>query len=107
MAGVFSQVPNDLLMIDSLSVPEERDQATSAGFTFDLKTTAEFNLMTTEEFSAYKAIILGAGDFCGGDINNLAFLETNKAVWSSAITGNIALLGMVATKQQEPARFLN
>lgn len=93
-------------MIDILASPQEQGQATLAGFTFDLVSTAKFNSMTTEEFSVYKAILIGDPG-CTGQFSNLAFLETNKTAWSSAITGNIVLLGMIATKKQEPARYAN
>ncbi|KAI3399265.1 hypothetical protein diail_7428 [Diaporthe ilicicola] len=85
--GVFSA---DLLMVDTLKA-EEYVQAMAAGFTIDVVNTAGFNSMTTAQFSAYRAIVIG-DPYCGS-IDEIAFLETNKDVWSSAVTGNIVLIG--------------
>lgn len=89
-AGVFSA---DLLMIDTLKA-EEYNRAIAAGFSVDVVTKAVFNSMTTEQFSAYRAIVIG-DPYCSG-ISNIAFLDTNRNVWSSAITGNIVLIGRTA-----------
>lgn len=102
--GVLSAA--DLLMIEELMVQEEQDQAVAAGFTVDVVTTDQFNALTTQDFSAYKALVFG-DRYCNGDIRSLDFLEVNKDVWSSAITGNMALLGKGPTKQKEPTRSLN
>ncbi|KAK2615991.1 hypothetical protein N8I77_002711 [Diaporthe amygdali] len=88
--GVFSA---DLLMVDTLKA-EEYVQAIAAGFTVDVVTTTEFNAMTTEQFSAYKAIVIG-DPYCGY-IGEISFLDTNRDVWSSAVTGNIVILGTTA-----------
>lgn len=102
-AGVLSA---DLLMVDTLVIDEARNSAAAAGLTDDVVTTAQFNSMTTQELSAYKALVFGE-QYCNSDISLLSFLETNKNTWSSAVTGNIVLLGMVTTRQKEPARSLS
>lgn len=102
-AGVLSA---DVLMVDTLAIDEARNSAAAAGLTVDVVTAAVFNSMTTQDFSAYKALVFGE-PYCNSDINTLSFLEVNKDAWSSAVTGNIVLLGMVTTRQKEPARSLS
>lgn len=87
MARVFAA---DLLMVDTLKA-EEYVQAIAAGYTVDVVTQTQFNAMTTDQFATYKAIVLG-DPYCSG-ISNIAFLNTNRDVWSSSITGNVVLLG--------------
>lgn len=77
-------------MIDTLKA-EEYVQAQAAGYTVDVVTKDTFNAMTTAQVAAYKAIVIG-DPYCA-DIPNIAFLDTNRDIWSSAITGNIILLG--------------
>lgn len=101
-AGVLSA---DLLMVDTLAVAEAQAQAAAAGLTVDVVPTAQFNAMTTQELSAYKALVFGER-YCNSDLGLLAFLETNKATWSSVITGNIVLVGMLSIRQKQPARSL-
>lgn len=89
---VVRVLSEDLLMVDTLKA-EEYNQAIGAGFTVKVVTKTEFNAMTTAQFSAFKAIVIG-DPYCGS-ISNIAFLDTNRDVWSRAVTGNVVLIGMV------------
>lgn len=97
-AGAFSA---DLLMVDTL-MGQEYTEAINAGFTVDMVSQTTFNSYTTAQFSAYKAIVFG-DPYCG-TVNDIEFLNSNRDAWSSAVTGNIILLGTTAFQPLPPKK---
>lgn len=84
-------VAEDLLFVDS-HVGLERDLAQGMGFSTKTVSQGEWDSMTTDEFSKFKAIIV-ADPFCSADPSDIAFASRNKATWSPAILGNIIVTG--------------
>jgi PKD domain len=85
-----------VLILDStvsggLSSPEAL-AASAAGETVDVVTGAQWDAMTTAEFAAYDAIILGDPD-CTGDTSPIAAAEANAATWNAAIGGKVIIIG--------------
>jgi hypothetical protein len=88
-----------------LSVEEQ--EAAALGLTVDVVTPAQWASMTTAQFAAYKAIILG-DPTCqvGGTANPFtAAALANKSVWGPAVNGNIAIWGTDPTFHTEFGPF--
>jgi hypothetical protein len=82
----------DLLFLSTM-VGNEVTLSTALGFTSNVVTEAQWLLMTTSDFKAYKAIIIADPNAAGSALN-FVILDTTKAIWSPAVTGNVLLLGM-------------
>lgn len=87
---------NSVLILDTTvtggASSVEAVQATSLGLTPVVVDAATWAAMTTAEFASYRALILGDAT-CNGDVGALLPAETNRAVWSPAVTGNIITIG--------------
>jgi len=86
----LSTVAQDLLFVTTVDY-NEFDEAEALGYTTKTVTPTEWAAMTTEDFSKFKAIVIG--DPNCGSLSQIDFLEETKAVWSPAVTGNIILIG--------------
>lgn len=72
-------------------VVDESHFATDAGHTVTIVDREEWSAMTTEEFAAFDAIVIGDA---GCDFDSGALLDpvnANKAIWSPAVTGHLFL----------------
>lgn len=81
----------DLLFVSTLQ-GLEISEAASLGYSTQTVTEAEWRSMTTQQFAAYKAIII-ADEFGSSDQTLIQFLADTANTWGPAITGNIILLG--------------
>jgi len=88
-----------------LSVEEQ--EAAALGLTVDIATPAQWAAMTTAQFAAYKALILGDPTCQGGGTANpfTAAALANKNVWGPAVNGNIAIYGTDPTFHTEFGPF--
>ncbi|VVB92028.1 Uncharacterised protein [uncultured archaeon] len=67
--------------------------AIDLGYTVDIITPDEWSGMTTAQFAAYDALILG-DPTCGYPGTSwVSAAEANSAVWSAAVTGNVIIIG--------------
>jgi hypothetical protein len=82
----------DLLFVETL-VGLEESEATSLGFSTKVVTEAQWRAMSTSDFQAFKAIIIG-DDFGSQDLSLIQFLTDTKATWGPAVQGNIIIHGM-------------
>ncbi|HEV3189475.1 MAG TPA: hypothetical protein VGY54_03205 [Polyangiaceae bacterium] len=75
------------------SVPAaELGTLTGLGYAVDLVDNATWASMTTAQFAAYKAIVMGDAT-CSVGTGNVTAAEANTAVWGPAVTGNVLTLG--------------
>lgn len=89
-----SPAPNDnsLLFFKPVS-GSEKDVATANGFTVVELDAAAWSTLTTADVATFKAVVLG-DEFCNfGSPAVLAPVESNRAVWSAAVTGNVVIMG--------------
>lgn len=70
----------------------EADSAAGLGFDVDVVSDAQWSAMTTADFAAYRAIILG-DPTCVSHPGPLAAAEATVGTWSPAVTGNVIVLG--------------
>lgn len=70
---------------------EELETAQDLGFTTFVPTAAQWASMTTDNFKTYRGIVFGDPHCHGDEDAALDGAEANKAVWSSAIDGNILI----------------
>ena len=87
-----SALAEDLLFVENLT-GLEIDEATSLGFSTKTVTEDQWRAMTTTDFAAFKAIIIG-DDFGSSDLTLIQFLADTKNVWGPAVTGNIIIHGI-------------
>jgi cysteine-rich repeat protein len=61
----------------------------------DIVDGATWGAMSTPEFAAYKAIVLGDADcsMAGAGAARLSAASANAATWGAAVTGNVILIG--------------
>ena len=103
---VASAQPADVLMLESslrrftdnsgTLTSDEENAATALGLTVDIKSAEQWREMTTAEFSAYRAIILGDPDgsgLCGNTADCLGVAIDTREVWSPAVNGNVLVFG--------------
>ena len=64
--------------------------ATSAGFTVEMATNAQWAAKSAADFATYRALILGDATCTG--IGAISAAEANRAVWGPVIDGNIIML---------------
>jgi RHS repeat-associated protein len=72
----------------------EAAAATAAGATVTVDTPAQWDALTTAQFGAYSAIIIGdpsSGGTCASGVPSDAV--STAATWGAAVTGNVAVLG--------------
>jgi len=85
-----------ILILSSTMTPPfdtEKQEAISAlGFTVVVVTDLQWAMMTTQEFSTYRAIILG-DPTCDRTETPVPAVVASSGVWSAAITGNIIIIG--------------
>jgi hypothetical protein len=91
-ALTVSTLAEDLLFVEDLT-GLEIDEAAALGFTSKTVTEAEWRAMTTADFAAFKAIIIG-DNFGSSDVTLIQFLADTKNVWGPAVTGNIVIHGI-------------
>jgi len=89
-----------------LSVEEQ--EAAALGLTVDIATPVQWAAMTTAQFAAYKALILGDPTCQGGGTANpnTAAALANKSVWGPAVNGNITIYGTDPTFHTEFGPFV-
>lgn len=69
-------------------------QAVSAlGYTFDLATDAEWSSLTTADFQAYKALIIGDPHCRGGQAPARVTTRNTTHTWGPAVDGNVIVMG--------------
>jgi lysophospholipase L1-like esterase len=71
----------------------EATEAAAQGMTVDIVTASTWSGMTTSQFAAYRAIILGDPTCAEGITADIAAATTNARTWGSAISGNIVIAG--------------
>ena len=85
----------DLLILDStlLSGTSSREikAANNLGLTYDIVTATQWSAMTTSDFAAYKAIVLGDPD--SFSTTSISAAEANTSVWGPAVTSNVVIIG--------------
>ena len=85
--------PGSILMygpsIDG-GTPNEQTVAVAQGHTVTVVTDTEWAAMTTAQFAAYDALVIG-DDGCNGDETELDAALANRTTWSPAVTGHITL----------------
>ncbi len=93
MAG--SAQATSVLMLDQTVCTgcaiNENTVATGLGYTITTVNAAQWASMSTAQFAAYDAIIIG-DDGCNSS-SILDPLQANRATWSAAATGNVVVLG--------------
>jgi|CXWL01.1.fsa_nt_gi hypothetical protein len=82
----------DVLILNTTDIGSEAAAAAADGLTVDVVSPTQWGTMTTADFAAYKAIVLGDPN-CLTGTDSIAAAEANKAVWGAAITGNVILIG--------------
>jgi hypothetical protein len=87
---------------NALSVEEQ--EAAALGLSVNIVTPVQWAAMTTADFAAYKAIVLGDPTCVVGD-GGLAAPVANGAVWGPAVDGNIEVLGTDPTYHTEFGPF--
>src|SRR5688572_24507392 len=95
---IFSAKSANVLLYGPMlsSAPNEKTIAEAAGHTVTVVNAAQWQAMTQQQFSSYAAIIIpdnGCGSNAGNSEQNLQILNSNKAVWSPAITGSKFFFG--------------
>jgi Ca2+-binding RTX toxin-like protein len=70
--------------------PNEQTVAEAEGHTVTVVTAIQWAAMTTEEFAAFDALVIG-DDGCDGDETQLDAVLNSRTTWSPAATGNITL----------------
>ncbi|TVY82244.1 hypothetical protein LSUE1_G002104 [Lachnellula suecica] len=91
VALASSAVAEDLLFVNTL-VGLEKQEAIALGYTTKVVTDAQWRAMTTADFAAFKAIIIG-DDFGSSDLTQIQFLTDTKNTWGPAVQGNIIVHG--------------
>ncbi|PSR79859.1 hypothetical protein BD289DRAFT_340589, partial [Coniella lustricola] len=81
----------DLLFYDSMTYQEYTQATDILKYTVHIASPEEWSSYSTADFAQFKAIIVPDPD-CG-DVSDITFLDSSKAIWSPAITGNIILIG--------------
>jgi len=103
--GVFPDAPdgNSVLILDPTvingALSFEATTAGNLGYTVVMISTDDWLLGTTNQFAAYRALIWGdphcvlSADSVTGSVPELLGPETNIAVWTPAVTGNVYVMG--------------
>ena len=72
------------------STPNEQTVAEGLGYTVTVASEVDWADMTTAEFAAYDAIVIGDAG-CNSDDPYLSTAEATRTTWSPAVTGHITL----------------
>ncbi len=96
-----ASVADVLILSTSITKPDihgnplsvEEQEAAALGLSVDIVTPAQWAAMTTVQFAAYKAIVLGDPTCKIGATPFVGAAEANGAVWGPAVNGNIEVLG--------------
>lgn len=70
----------------------EKAVAGGLGYTIVELDETQWPMLTTKDVMTYKAIILG-DPHCSTDVSILDVVESNSAVWSAGVLGNIVVIG--------------
>ncbi|KAJ2902102.1 hypothetical protein MKZ38_001011 [Zalerion maritima] len=82
----------DLLFIEDLEYAEYTEATETLGMTAKVVSSDTFLSMTTEEFAAYKAIIISDPD-CVASAFPFDTINGAKGSWSPAVQGNVVVIG--------------
>jgi hypothetical protein len=91
-----SVLAEDLLFVDTFEYQEFKEATTTLGFTTKVVTKAQWKLMTTADFAAFKAIVIADPD-CSSSPSDVQFLTDTKNTWGPAVQGNIVVIGKLKT----------
>jgi Ca2+-binding RTX toxin-like protein len=72
------------------ATPNEQTVAEAQGHTVTVVSDTEWSAMSTAQFAAFDALVIG-DDGCDGDETQLDAAAANRTTWSPAVTGNITL----------------
>jgi hypothetical protein len=96
MMTISGAAAADVLILDSTvsggASSAEAQMATSLGLTVEVINAAGWAAKTSTDFAQYKAIILG-DPTCQTDTSPIAPAIANSNIWSSAVTGNVIIIG--------------
>ncbi|MFH2048554.1 MAG: hypothetical protein ABIJ12_03820, partial [bacterium] len=89
--------PNEVLILESTVKPpantsREYYWIQQLGFTPVVVNNATWVSMSTAQFSAYEAIVLGDPN-CMGDTTPVLAAIQNQSVWNAAVDGNVIVIG--------------
>jgi hypothetical protein len=79
----------------------EAQQAAAQGLGVDVADAAAWSSMSTAQFAAYRAIVIG-DNHDSGEVSDLAAAEANAGVWGAAVTGNVIVSGADAEYHADP-----
>jgi Ca2+-binding RTX toxin-like protein len=88
-----SAAPGSILIYGpSLDTDPENEQsvAQAQGHTVTVASESEWAAMTTAQFAAFDALVIGDGG-CDGDDTRLNAVRDTRQTWSPAVTGNITI----------------
>jgi Ca2+-binding RTX toxin-like protein len=71
--------------------PNELTVAAARGHAVTVASESQWAAMTTAQFSAFDALVIGDAGCVEGDTSPLDTARDNRTIWSSAVTGNITL----------------
>jgi PASTA domain-containing protein len=78
--------------VDGGASSVEGQQAAAQGFGVDVADAAAWSSMTTAQFAAYRAIVIG-DNHDSGEVSDLSAAEANAGVWGAAVNGNVIVTG--------------
>ncbi|MDX6450918.1 MAG: hypothetical protein QOH16_967 [Gaiellaceae bacterium] len=92
VAILSTSIANDVISPGPAQAFEslEAYEARSLGLAVDLIKPADWALMTTADFAAYNAVVIGDPKCSHG---NLAPAVSSAGIWGAAVDGNVAVLG--------------
>lgn len=93
LTAVAAGAVEKVLILDTTVSGAPSDEQTAAealGYTVDIVDATTWATMTTADFGAYRAIILG-DPFCG--VSEPPILGTTAATWGAAVDGNVVING--------------
>jgi Ca2+-binding RTX toxin-like protein len=72
-------------------IPNEQSVAEAQGHTVTVVTDTEWAAMSTAQFAAFDALVIGDGGCANGEDQLLDAARDTRTTWSPAVTGNITL----------------
>ena len=95
-AGAAGANNGKVLILDSTvsggAASREANAATAAGEGVDVVNGVQWAAMTTAQFAAYDAIVLG-DPTCATDVSPIAPAIANASTWEAAVDGNVIVIG--------------
>ena len=85
------QTGEKMLIFGPTDTPALRQAATNAGFLPEVVSAAAWGEMTTADFRAYRALLIG-DPFCSG-VDTVAAATANASVWGAAVDGSVIIDG--------------